>query len=45
MLKWGKVRTLRFGKGTKPTEMILKLVLGRERCTHDSQFSVAAMAE
>ena len=43
MQQWGNDRTPRSGKGTESVERILKFILGRELCTHDSQFSGAGM--
>ena len=39
MQQWSRVRTPRSGKGTESVERLLKLILGRELCTHDSRFS------
>lgn len=43
--EWSRVRIPRSEMGIEPAERILKLVFGRELCTHDSWFSRAGMTE
>lgn len=45
MLEWSRGRIPRSEVDTEPAERILKLVFGRELCTHDSWLSRAGMTE